>query len=83
MSVTIEDQFLTWADISEHELRGEIAAMLFKKQKLTFAQARRMTDMGRIEFEKFLGRRQISIMDEADVMREIEEIAAQWKSSDS
>ena len=76
MSVTIDDQFLTWAGMSESELKGEIAAMLFKKEKLTFAQARRLTDMGRIEFERFLGQRQISIMDEADVILELEAIAA-------
>jgi predicted HTH domain antitoxin len=83
MSVTIDDQFLVWAGMSDRELREEIAVMLFTKQKLTCAQARRLTDMDRIEFYKFLGKRQISIMDEADIIREIEEIAAQWESSGS
>ena len=76
MSVTINDQFLAWAGMSESELKREIAAMLFKKEKLTFAQARRLTDMGRIEFERFLDKRQISIMDEADIRLELEAIAA-------
>jgi len=74
MSVTIDDQFLEWANLSEQALQNEIAAMLYDKRKLTCAQARRLTDMGRIEFYKFLGKRQISIMDEEDIMREIERI---------
>jgi predicted HTH domain antitoxin len=83
MSVTIDDQFLVWAGMSDRELREEIAVMLFTKQKLTCAQARRLTDMGRIEFYKFLAKRDISIMDEADIMQELEEIAAQWKQKTS
>lgn len=83
MSVTIEDQFLEWANMSEQALQNEIAAMLYDKQKLTCAQARRLTDMERIEFYRFLGKRQISIMDENDIMQEITEIAAQRPLSKS
>jgi predicted HTH domain antitoxin len=83
MSVTIDDQFLAWAGMSEREMREEIAVMLYQKRKLTCAQARRLTDMGRIEFYKFLGKRQISIMDDDDVIREIEAIIAQRKSPES
>jgi predicted HTH domain antitoxin len=61
MSLTIPDEVLQAARISESELRQEIAAMLFEKDKLTLAQASRLADMDRLQFQHLLASRGIPI----------------------
>jgi len=61
MSLTIPDEVLQAARISESELRQEIAVMLFEKDKLTLAQASRLADMDRLQFQHLLASRGIPI----------------------
>ncbi|MGL4498194.1 MAG: UPF0175 family protein, partial [Planktothrix sp.] len=54
MSVTIPDEILEAAQITEAELKQEIAMLLFQQQKLSLVQASQLAGMPRIGFEKLL-----------------------------
>jgi predicted HTH domain antitoxin len=47
MSVTLGDELIESAHMSEDELRREIAVMLFEKDRLTLAQASRLAAIAR------------------------------------
>jgi predicted HTH domain antitoxin len=61
MSVTIPDDVLRTARMSEAELRREIAVMLFQRERMTLAQAARFADMDRLRFQHLLASREISV----------------------
>jgi predicted HTH domain antitoxin len=61
MSVIIPDDILHAARITEAELRQEIALFLFEKNKLTLAQASRLAEMNRLQFQHLLASRQIPV----------------------
>jgi predicted HTH domain antitoxin len=61
MSVIIPDEILHAARMTEAELRQEIAMFLFEKNKLTLAQASRLAEMSRLQFQHLLASRQIPI----------------------
>jgi predicted HTH domain antitoxin len=61
MPVTIPDEVLTAAHISEPELRQELALTLFQQERLTLAQASRLAEMGQLAFQALLAERQIPI----------------------
>ena len=61
MPVTIPDEILTAAHISEPELRRELALTLFQQDRLTLAQASRLADMNQLAFQSLLADRQIPI----------------------
>jgi predicted HTH domain antitoxin len=67
MSVIIPDEILHAARMTEAELKQEIALFLFEKNKLTLAQASRLAEMSRLQFQHLLASRQIPIhYDEAE-----------------
>ncbi len=57
MTITIPDSLLDAARMSEPELRQEIALLLYEKEKVTLAQAHRLADMGRLQFQHLLASR--------------------------
>jgi predicted HTH domain antitoxin len=61
MSVTISDEVLTAAHISESELKQELALTLFQRERLTLAQASRLAEMSQLAFQALLAERQIPI----------------------
>jgi predicted HTH domain antitoxin len=61
MPVTIPDEVLMAAHISEFELRQELALTLFQQERLTLAQASRLAEMGQLAFQALLAARQIPI----------------------
>ena len=61
MPMTIPDDILGAAGMTEQELRQEIAVLLFLKDKLTLAQASRLADMTRLEFQHILANRHIPV----------------------
>ncbi len=61
MSLIIPAEVLEAAQMSETELRREIAVMLFEKERLTLAQASRMAEMNRLEFQHLLASRGIPV----------------------
>ncbi len=61
MSVTIPDDILQAANLTEKELRQELALALFAQEKLTLAQASRLAGMNRLEFQTLLAGQHIPI----------------------
>lgn len=59
MSLIIPDEILQATQISEAELRLELAILLFQKYKLSTGKARRLAGLSLIEFRKELARREI------------------------
>ena len=61
MGLTIPDDVLQAAKMSEAELRQELAVLLFERERLTLAQAARLADMDRLRFQHLLASRGISL----------------------
>jgi predicted HTH domain antitoxin len=61
MSVTIPDEILQAARMSEDELRQEMAVLLFQKDRLTLGQASRLARMDRLRFQHLLASRDIAV----------------------
>jgi len=61
MPVTISDEVLNAAHISEPELKQELALALFQQERLTLAQASRLAEMTQLAFQALLADRQIPI----------------------
>ena len=59
--MTISDEVLTAAQISEPELKQELALTLFQRERLTLAQARRLAEMTQLAFQALLADRRIPI----------------------
>jgi predicted HTH domain antitoxin len=61
MPVTISDEVLSAAHISEPELKQELALVFFQQERLTLAQASRIAEMTQLAFQALLAERQIPI----------------------
>ena len=61
MPVTITDEVLFAAHISEPELKQELALTLFQQERLTLGQASRLAEMSQLTFQALLAERQIPI----------------------
>jgi len=61
LPVTISDEVLAAAHMSEPELKQEIALALFRQERLTLAQASRIAEMTQLKFQAILAERQIPI----------------------
>ncbi|MGL5511427.1 MAG: UPF0175 family protein [Microcoleaceae cyanobacterium] len=61
MSIIISDEILASTQMTEDEMKLEIAIMLFQKDKLTLAQASRIAGVNRIAFQHILASRQIPV----------------------
>jgi len=61
MNVSIPDEILESARMSEAELRQELAVLLFEKDRITLAQASRLSGMDRLRFQHLLASRGISV----------------------
>jgi predicted HTH domain antitoxin len=61
MPVTISDEVLTPAHISEPELKQELALTLFQQERLTLAQASRLAEMSQLAFQALLADRRIPV----------------------
>jgi len=62
MPVTIPDQLLAEAGLSERDARLEIACRLYDAGKLTMPQATRLAEIDRIEFEGALLERGLPLL---------------------
>jgi predicted HTH domain antitoxin len=56
MIISIPDEVLDHTKLSPSELKIELAAYLYKKQRLSIGKARRTTGLGLIEFQKELAK---------------------------
>jgi predicted HTH domain antitoxin len=61
MPVTISDEVLTAAHLSEPELKRELALALFQQERLTLAQASRLAETTQLSFQALLAERRIPI----------------------
>jgi predicted HTH domain antitoxin len=66
MTIIFPDGVLESARMSESELRQEIAVVLYTKENVTLAQASRLAEMGRIQFQHLLASRDVSIYFDAE-----------------
>ncbi|MGG6266970.1 UPF0175 family protein [Leptolyngbya sp. AN03gr2] len=77
MSVIISDDILQAAQISESELKREIAILLFQQKKLNLGKARELAGLPLIEFQRELADRGITIYDDvAGFQTEVENLKA-------
>ncbi len=61
MSVTIPDEILQTARMSEAELCQELAVLLFQQDRLTSGQASHLAGMDRLRFQHLLASRGIPL----------------------
>lgn len=61
MPVTISDDVLAAARLSEAQLRLELAVALFREERLTLAQASRVAEIDRLAFQSILAECEIPI----------------------
>lgn len=61
MSLLISDDILQAAQISETELKQEIAILLFQKNKLGLAQAQELAETPMVDFQQELANRGIHV----------------------
>jgi predicted HTH domain antitoxin len=61
MNLTIPDDILTASEMSEAELKLEIAIVLYKREKISTGKASEWLGMNLIEFRRELGKRGITI----------------------
>jgi predicted HTH domain antitoxin len=61
MAITIGDEVLAAAHMSEQELKRELAVALFQQERLTLGQASRLGEMSQLEFQALLAERRIPV----------------------
>ncbi|MBE9011162.1 UPF0175 family protein [Pseudanabaenaceae cyanobacterium LEGE 13415] len=77
MSVIISDDILQAAQISETELKREIAILLFQQKKLNLGKARELSGLPLVEFQRELADRGIVIHDDVTSFQaEVENLKA-------
>lgn len=59
--MSIDDEFLVAANLSEAEVKTELAIVLYQKGKLSMGKAARLAEMNRIAFQFLLASREIPI----------------------
>lgn len=65
-SLSISRELMQSTGMNESELLLEIGVMLFQRSKLTLAQAAKLADMPRLQFQQLLASRQIPIHYDVD-----------------
>ena len=61
MPVTIPDEILAAAHITEPELKQELALALFQQERLTLGQASALAGLGQLAFQALMAERRIPI----------------------
>src|ERR1017187_3110959 len=61
MPVTIPDEILTAAHITEPELKQELALALFQQERLTLGQASSLAGISQLAFQALMAERRIPI----------------------
>jgi predicted HTH domain antitoxin len=70
MPVTITDEVLAAAHLSEPEMRRELAVALFREERLTLGQASHLAEMDQLAFQTVLADRGIPVHYGVDEFRE-------------
>jgi predicted HTH domain antitoxin len=75
MSLTIPDQYVRAAHMTEDELRCEIAVLLFQRERLSLAKAAELAAMDRLQFQHLLASRRIPVhYGEADLEQDVHDL---------
>jgi predicted HTH domain antitoxin len=61
MSLTISDDLLQAADLTETDFMIEIAVLLFQQERITLGRASQLCGISQIEFQQLLSSRDICI----------------------
>lgn len=61
MAVTISDELLQSTRLTEVEFKRELAVFLFREERLTLAQAAKLAEMTRLQFQHLLASREIPV----------------------
>jgi predicted HTH domain antitoxin len=61
MSLVIPDEVVRATQLSEEELRLELAVLMFREERLTLGQASRFAGLPQAEFQQVLGARRIPV----------------------
>ena len=61
MSLTISDEILGSAGLSDRELLIEIAVMLFQQERVSLGKASKIANMNYVEFQELIAKRNIPI----------------------
>jgi predicted HTH domain antitoxin len=77
MSILISDELLQAANMSDAELKTELAILLYQQKKLGLSKAREFAGVALIEFQQELARRHIPVFDD---MTSLEAEIAQLQS---
>lgn len=64
MSVLVSDEILQAANMSDADLKRELAILLYQQKKLGLGKARELAEMPLIEFQRELAQRQIPVFDD-------------------
>ena len=72
--ITIDEKELVLTPEQEKEIRLELAVMLYEKAEYSFYVAAKFADLHWMDFVKELGKREISIFDEASFLKDLETI---------
>ncbi len=64
MSVLVSDEILRAANMSDADLKRELAILLYQQKKLGISKARELAEMPLIEFQRELAQRQIPVFDD-------------------
>lgn len=79
--LVIENDILEAAHITEEELRVELAVMLYRKGRLSYAQARALSALSRIQFDDLLFEQSVppefTVEDLRDDVRTLEKLRSQ------
>lgn len=77
MSVLISDEILQAAQMTDGELKRELAVLLFQQKKLGLNKARELAEMSLIEFQRELASRGVAIYDDVEAFQtEVEHLRA-------
>ena len=72
MTITLSDDLIRQTNLTEAELRMELALRLFETERLSFGQARRLAGVDVITFQQTLARNHIPLhYDVADFERDL------------
>ncbi|BAZ49657.1 hypothetical protein NIES4103_22690 [Nostoc sp. NIES-4103] len=64
MSVLVSDEILQAANMSDADLKRELAILLYQQKKLGISKARELAEMPLMEFQRELAQRQILVFDD-------------------
>lgn len=70
MSLVISEETLETIQLTEEELRIEIAIMLFQQERLTLGQASHFANQNIVRFQRLLASRKIPLHYDIDDLRE-------------